>query len=119
MGPCLRASRCPTLAGSLADGNLDVLLMKENKQQWWKTVIKGDPRDQHPEGVSCCSGRAQALGIVMCNACMQLALPDRGGHVLAAGALQCCVGRADVQQLQVCWQAADLCSSLMGGQCTS
>ena len=28
---------------SLADGMLDVLLMKENKQNWWKTIMKGDP----------------------------------------------------------------------------
>ena len=27
---------------SLADGTIDVLLMKENKQNWWKTIMKGD-----------------------------------------------------------------------------
>ena len=42
-GPLFESIKVSDSGWSLADGNLDVLLMKENKQQWWKTVIKGDP----------------------------------------------------------------------------
>ena len=42
-GPLFESIKVSDSGWSLADDNLDVLLMKENKQQWWKTIIKGDP----------------------------------------------------------------------------
>ena len=38
---------------SLADGNVDVLLMKENKQNWWKTIMKGDPEINTQKARTC------------------------------------------------------------------
>ena len=42
-GPLFESIKVSDSGWSLADDNLDVLLTKENKQQWWKTIIKGDP----------------------------------------------------------------------------
>ena len=42
-GPLFEIIKVADSGWSLADGSLDVLLLKENKQQWWKTIMKGDP----------------------------------------------------------------------------